>query len=107
MPREKRLISFDTAEVYQAIYSLCSQKNMLKPPAGTVTDLSYNQSDSSLIVMKTADNVTGKKSRNEYSRDFMAAALMLYCRGIGIPLPKNANKSVTVKDGEVLLIVRI
>ena len=48
-----------------------------------------------------------KSTKQEYSRDFIAAALMVYCRGCGIPLPKKARKSVVLKGEGIILRVEI
>jgi len=46
-------------------------------------------------------------SKIEHNQDFVAAALMVFCRGSGIPLPKSARKSVMIKEGVVILRVQI
>lgn len=106
MPREVRLILFDYVEVYKAIYSLCSQNNLKKPMGGVVFDLKI-ESDNR-VLMSIVDESSGVKKVEEYNRDFLAAALMLYCRGLAIPLPKGAEKTVAISENnEVMLRVRV
>ena len=107
MPREDRLISFDYDEVYRAVYSLCVQQDVKKPGQGTVQGVDHPDGDTSRVVLRMYNEVSEESFNEEYSRDFFAAALMLFCRGLGIPLPKPAVKSVLIRDGEVSLRVRL
>lgn len=106
MPREDRRISFDNQEVYKAIYALTTQKQMKKPIPGGIVKISESAGDGPIIV--DFENPLEKTSaREEYTRDFIAAALMLFCRGCGIPLPKSAKKSVMIVEGVLILRVQI
>ena len=108
MPRENRLIIFSYEEVYKAIYTLCTQRGIQVPVAGRIDSITYNQKDKSRILLNIIDSKGDETKREEYSHDFFAAALMLYCRGLGIPLPKSANKSVSLMDdNEVALRIKI
>lgn len=107
MPRENRIITFDYPEVYQAVYSLCTQKQIKKPAAGALQKVYQEDNDVFRVLMDIKDRTEETIVKEEYSRDFLAAALMLYCRGCGIPLPKNAQKSVSIKGEDVMLHVKI
>lgn len=109
MPKEDRLIIFSNDEVYKALYALCAQKQLRKPPAGALTKIEEVKDDKNTITIHLHNpQETFDKDRTiEYKRDFLAAALMLFCRGLGIPLPKSARKSVMLRNGEVMLRVQI
>lgn len=109
MPREDRRVIFDNEEVYKAVFALCTQKQMKKPMPGHIVKITMDEDDASGVVINIENPLdTEKKSaREEYSRDFIAAALMLFCRGSGIPLPKSARKSVMIADGAMVLRVQI
>ncbi len=107
MPREDRRIIFSYDEVYKAVYALSAQKQMPKPPPGAVTKVSEKESDATQIVLNLENPAQKTEEVREYGRDFLAAALMVFCRGAGIPLPKSAQKSVMILDGEVILRVKI
>lgn len=107
MPKEDRRIIFSYDEVYKAIYALAVQKQMPKPPPGAVTSVAEKKDDTDLIIVKLENPAEQTNKRVEYSRDFLAAALMIFCRGAGIPLPKSARKSVMIGEGEVVLRVQI
>lgn len=109
MPTEDRRIIFDNGEIYKALFALCSQKQIKKPPAGHITSLKVDDSDNTnlIITIENPQDPDDPMHVREYSRDFLAAALMLFCRGLGIPLPKSAKKSVLIKDDQVMLRVQI
>lgn len=109
MPKEDRRIIFDNEEIYKALYALCAQKQIKKPPAGRITALKVDGKDDSKLLVTIENNQADYDpvKEVEYTRDFLAAALMLFCRGLGIPLPKNATKSVLIKDDQVMLRVQV
>lgn len=108
MPKEDRRIIFTFEEAYKAIYSLSTQKDIKKPPAGTVTKIVKDDESENVIYMHLRNDQEWEGERKvEYSRDFIAAALMLYCRGSGIPLPKSAKKSVVLGTNNIILRVEI
>ena len=109
MPREDRLIIFSNEEVYKALYALSAQKQLKKPPAGMIEKVEEAEGDRNTIViyLHNPQETFDKDKQVDYTRDFLAAALMLFCRGLGIPLPKSARKSVMLRNGEVMLRVQI
>ena len=107
MPKEDRRIIFSYDEVYKAIYTLAIQKDLKKPPAGMVKSLSERKDDETQITIVLENPADQTKNKLHYSRDFLAAALMVFCRGAGIPIPKSGRKSVMLIDGEVILRVQI
>ena len=107
MPTEDRRITFESEEVYKAIYALCTQKQIKKPPPGVVSLVKEDEADNTKIYVDIENPQEKTRARMEYGRDFLAAALMLFCRGLGIPLPKKAQKSVIIIDGKVILRVQI
>jgi hypothetical protein len=107
MPREDRKIIFANEEVYKALYALAVQKQVPKPPAGAVTQITLTNDDPPKIILLLENPAVNSKETAEFSYDFTAAALMVYCRGLGIPLPKKASKSVQILDGELVLRVQV
>jgi hypothetical protein len=103
MPKEDRRIIFDLAEVYKAIYSLRQQKQMGGLPPGHIKSLTEKGEDQSAFLIAIENPQDNTKDHIEVSKDFMAAALMLFCRGHGIPLPRGGHKSVTLGGGDVTL----
>lgn len=105
MPREDRRIHFENEEVYKAIYAMCFQKQLRLPPPGHVTKV-VGDPNTRQIIIHLSNPQDKSDAKLEYAEDFVAAALMLFCRGCGIPLPKTASKSVQVTDGVMILRVQ-
>jgi len=108
MPSEDRRIIFTFDEAYKAIFSLCIQKNMKKPPAGAIIKIEKADKDENVINIFLKNEAEWEGTRKvEFSLDFMAAALMLYCRGCGIPIPRMARKSVVLGQENIILRAEI
>ncbi len=107
MPIEDRRIIFSSDEVYKAIFSLCLQKQIKKPPPGHVTFIEEDKDDNQKIHVSLENPQNREKKKIEYSRDFLAASLLLFCRGQGIPIPKIGRKSVIIKEGKVTLRIQV
>lgn len=108
MPREDRRITFSYDEVYKAIFALCVQREIRKPPAGIIMAVDTSALDSSKVSIRLENPLTNDPPIFlEYAMDYLAAALMLYCRTCRIPLPKTAGKSVELAQDGVVLRVQI
>ncbi len=108
MPREDRRITFSYDEVYKAIFALCVQRELRKPPPGIIMAVDASTTDASKIQMRLENPLTNDPVVFlEYSMDYLAAALMLYCRTCRIPLPKTAGKSVELTPDGIMLRVQI
>lgn len=103
MPQEDRRLVFDYEEIYKAIYALCAQRDMRKLPPGVISDVSVDDKNIDVIWLKIHNPQEGSATELTYTRDFLAAAMMLYCRGLGIPLPKRGQKTVMINKGSVIL----
>ena len=107
MPREDRRLYFEFQEAYKAIYALCVQNQIQKPQPGMVTEVAQHPADPARVLVRI-ENVHDRSVQYiEFTRDFLAAALMLYCRNIRVPLPKLAQKSVEFAADCVILRVQI
>ncbi len=107
MPREDRRIIFDYGEAYKALYSLCVQKERKKPPTGEIISIRADEKDENVIYVTIENPLDKTGAKIEYSRDFLAAAVMVYCRGCGVPLPKKARKSVMIGEQDIILRVEM
>lgn len=107
MPKEDRLITFDFDEAYEALAALCKQKDIQDLFQGEITGMSHPDGDSSRILIQFKNPETKQGHSEEYSRDFIAAALMLFCRNLKIPLPRGGKKFVSFDDDEVMLRITV
>ena len=104
MPREDRRVIFDFSETYNAIYKLTVQKPdapKLKP--GVIKKIEEDGLDANKVNVYIENSQTAEKHVVTFSRDFIAASLMMFCRGSGIPLPRNAGKTVIFDHDRVTL----
>lgn len=107
MPREDRRIFFDFDETYKAVYQLCTQKGVPKPPSGHIIRVEQNLENPLELDLFLENSKTGAIEAVRYSKDFVVAGLMILCRSIGIPLPKGANKSLELNREKVILRVQM
>ena len=107
MPTEDRRIVFSNNEVYKALYTLRDQKDMRQMPVGEIITAGIDASDSTMMFFVLENRIKQSHAKIEHNQDFVAAALMLFCRGSGVPLPKNAKKSVMIQEGVVILRVQM
>lgn len=106
MPREERLVIFDHAEAYKAIFALCVQKQLREPPPGSITGIEVRAAQSAMAFqIKNPQN--GAAANCEYSCEFVTAALILYCRMCRIPLPKRGRKAVEIAGEDIILRVTV
>ncbi len=104
MPREDRRIIFDMTETYQALYKLSlKQENAPKMIAGMIKKIEEDGLDANKINIFLENPQDGEKKMVTFSRDFIAAALMMFCRGAGIPMMRRAHKTVIIREGEMIL----
>jgi hypothetical protein len=63
--------------------------------------------DSNIVNVYLENPQDGDKHMASYTRDFTAAALMMFCRGSGIPLPRKASKTIVIEDEMMVLRVMV
>ena len=108
MPREDRRIIFDMSETYQALYKLSSKTDGApRMIAGLISKVEEDGLDANKINFFLENPQEAEKKMVTFSRDFVAASLMMFCRGAGIPMMRRANKTVMIKDGVVILRVTV
>ena len=109
MPSEDRRIIFDFDEVYKAIYGLCVRRDLKKPPSGKIISVRRKADDETVFVLNFHDKqkIEAPDARVEYSKDFIAASLLLFCRGFEIPIPKTSQKSVLIGSEHIILRIEI
>lgn len=108
MPKEDRRLIFDYSETYQALYKLTVKSDdmkRLKP--GIIRKIEQDGLDANMVNFYIENPQEGEKHIATYSRDFIAAALMMFCRGNGIPLPRKASKTIMIDEGRMILRVMV
>ena len=114
MPQEVRYIMFRNEEVVQAVESYMRRMGM-PLPAGSIMSCTTEQDEalkSTWFRITLAPDITSyNKLDRTVHRDVivadsnLAAALILHCRRVGIPLPAKAEKSLRIAGGQLCLVV--
>ncbi len=104
MPLEERFITFNLKEVYKAISIRCLQEDKDELPKGVLTSIEINGGDNEdqNIVYLHIDQ-EGETVQLEFDREFFALALVFYCQGSGIPLPKRGQKVLKVLEDRIIM----
>ena|ERR1035437_4041447 len=107
MQREEGRIIVNYAETYTAMCALSVQDKLSRPVAETITGIALKAGDDKSMVITFTSKLNGKSAKCEYSRDFLATALVLYCRTYGIAIPKRATKTVELGGEAVTLHITL
>lgn len=106
MPREVRTITFSQLEVYQAMAEFAARNGRAMPP-GTLDRLAFNPQQEPALVMAVRTPGSPIIQKVAFRQAEVAAALILYCRGNRIPLPKNSRRKLESADDGVTLILHL
>lgn len=107
MSQEERCIVFDYEETYKAIHALCVHEQVREPPPGSIGAITPDKEDGRKLKVRIDNAQSGSFEEKEYTQDFLASALILYCQSSGVPLPKQSSKSVDINSENVTLRIAI
>jgi len=96
MPHEDRRIFFSYAEVQEAMADFALEKGVTPMPAGQIITINAIKADGSKMDCVLENRKTNHLENHILSRDFIAGALMMFCRTRKIPLANAANKVVEI-----------
>ena len=105
MPTEERVITFSLDEVQKAVLLTAIQQDHDDLPMGKMLSMSL-EGDESTIGVRVEDK-EGSVNEFTYDRLFFAQALVLFCQGSGIPLPRNSQKVVNIHEDRITLSMEI
>ena len=108
MPAEDRYIVFDYNEIYKAVRIRNILEDQEPPPDGTISDIVFNDSKTKAATVTIEfSTIEGQNKSLEYSREFFALALVFYCQGHNIPIPRAGKKEISCKDDTIIMRIRI
>ena len=102
MPSETRFLTFETNELYQALYEFSRRTGRIKVPA-EISDLSFSRTQPPKMTVRFRD--VGASLVLEAEE--IAAVLIFYCLDTRVPLPRTARKAVQIRDNKIELVVYI
>ncbi|HYD07227.1 MAG TPA: hypothetical protein VEC60_15945 [Reyranella sp.] len=103
---ETRHIIFPKDALIAAIKFLAAASNQPLPPGRLDGCLIVSEPDIS-VLLDIRDDATGELQRREFPAEKLGAAMIGYCRQVGVPLPRSAEKSLSVSGDNLMLIVQI
>lgn len=104
MPMELRKIVFTAEEMQGAAYGYCLHVGKPMPDA-VVKDMVIEGEPELAVSLVFDVNHPHDRKEVRLARGEVAAALIRYCRRIGVPIPRNAKKGVHPhEDGIVMMI---
>lgn len=98
MPSESRVISFSNVEAVDALLQYCTATKR-ELPSGGIKRLAFSN-DSEI---KATAEFNGDIPSISFFQNEMAAALILYCNRVGIPVARRALKSLHVTQDSISL----
>lgn len=109
MPIEERFITFNMDEVYKAVNIICERDDLAKPPAGKLLSIELegdadNKSED-VIFLTVRKHDSSEEERLKFVRKFFAEALVFFCQGSGIPLPRRGQKILAVMEDKIVMKV--
>ncbi len=100
MPHEKRLIEFSEQEVRAALSMFIESTDELGGGQQDDAQISFGEGLTATVQLDGKPNIDVNKAK-------LAAALMLYCKTVGIPLPRSAKKSLQRKSDTFVLMIQL
>lgn len=109
MPTEDRFIVFNYDEVYTALRIRKITENSGELPTNAeITNVEFPETDpeaNEIIISLKTEN--GSNEDITITREFFALALVFYCQGHSIPIPRAGQKSIVRKDDKIVLHITI
>ena len=105
MPAEIRHVMFSDLEVVGAIKRLYMRLGEKLPPGNPIR-MRFSDEGGGRVDLELATE-DGQSSRLIVERDKLSAALVMFCKEKGIPLPAAATKIIKVFDGKVTFAITL
>lgn len=107
MPTEERFVTFSLDEIYKAlsIFLILKETSSLAP--GELIALDLMEGDSRDNISMKIENASGEIVDLNFERKFFAEALVFYCQGSGIPLPKRGQKILNILKDKIIMKINM
>lgn len=103
---ETRFISFPKDALIAAIKLLSKSAGQLLPH-GKLESCDIRAEPEIAVSIGIRDENTGELRTRDFTAERLGAAMIAYCRQLNVPLPKTADKSLSVSGENVVLRVHV
>lgn len=101
MPSEERSITFNLDEVHKALLVTLAQQGEEELPTGRLVSMNLEGDDKTIGVH--LEDKQGEMKEMHFDRLLFAKALVIFCQGCGIPLPRDSKKTLHVLEDRITL----
>ena len=108
MPIEERFITFSLEEIHNAVRVKCVDEKLDRPARGELVAIEIDEDNEAAqndIFFKIKRDDNGAEEEFKFERGFFGQALVFYCQGHGIPLPKRGQKILKIAPNQVTMKV--
>jgi hypothetical protein len=103
---ETRYITFPKDALIAAIKFLAAAANQPLPP-GRFESCEIQSEPDIAVTLGIRDETTGDLNLRDFTAERLGAAMIGYCRQVGVPLPRTAEKSLAVSGDNLMLCVQV
>ncbi|WP_395022060.1 hypothetical protein [Dongia sp.] len=103
---EVRTITFPKDALVAAIKFLATAASQPLPP-GRLESCTVRAEPDIAVTLGIRDDSTGELHEREFTAEKLGAAMIAYCRQVGVPLPRTAEKSLSVSGDNLMLCVQV
>ena len=104
MPKELRKLTFSSGELQAAVMDYCLRTNIPVPKAN-IEDVLVSDIPEETVTIQFMPIDDTDSNEVKLGREQVAASLIRYCGLNNIPLPRIAQKVLSIQDGAISLMV--
>lgn len=103
---ETRYITFPKDALFAAVKFLATASNQ-PLPHGKLESCEVCAEPDIAVIIGIRDETTGELNQREFTAERLGAAMIAYCRQVGVPLPRSAEKSLVASGENLMLCVQV
>lgn len=104
MPKELQKLTFSPSELQTAVMDYCLRTNIAVPKAN-IEDVLVSDNPEETVTIQFMLTDPTESNEVKLVREQVAASLIRYCGHNNIPLPRSAQKVLSMQDGSISLMV--
>jgi len=107
MPTEERFVTFSLDEVHKALSIFLIQKELPALSSANLESFDLKENGGGDNIYLKLEDASGETSDIDFERKFFAEALVFYCQGSGIPLPKSGTKILHIMEDKIMMKITL